>query len=296
MFRTMGRHFKEAFYGIFRHFAMALSSASAVSITLLLVGTVGLISYNINFVTDNIEQSVQIFVKIEPDTADSSINFLEDAIDDIAGVHEIEFSSKEAELDSFISEYGEEYEMYRGASNPLRDAFYVTVADGEALEDIAGQIEDLQFVEKVNYGGENTVTMITTINTIQYAGYGVAIAFSILAIFLINNTIKITIHGRSKEISIMRHVGATNNFIRTPFVIEGIFIGILGSIIPIVSLWVGYFFLYQETGGYFLTEMLAFAPVYPTIYYIVLAILGIGVLVGLLGSFISVTRYLRFKR
>lgn len=296
MFRVIARHFREAFFGIFRHFAMALSSASAVSITLLLIGTVGIISYNIAYMTDNIEQSVQIFVKIEPETSQTSIDFLEEQIKEIDGVNDVTFSSKEEELNSFITEYGEEYEMYRGASNPLRDALYITVVDGEQLSSIADQISEFQFVEKVNYGGENTLTMISTINTIQYAGYGIAFAFCILAIFLINNTIKITIYGRSKEITIMRHVGATNNFIRTPFVIEGIFIGVMGSLFPIIVLWVGYYYLYRESGGFFLTEMLSFAPLRPLMYYLSVIILGIGVLVGLVGSFISVTKYLRFKR
>ena len=118
----------------------------------------------------------------------------------------------------------------------------------------------------------------------------------ILAIFLIANTIKLTIYARSNEIAIMRDVGATNGFIRAPFVVEGMIIGALGAIIPILFTVFGYIFLYDKLGGVLFSEMFKLTPPHPFVLQLSLILLGIGMVVGLIGSFMSVTKYLRWKR
>lgn len=296
MFRNLGRNFREAFFGITRHFAMAVSSASAVSITLILIGVVMLVSANITNITGNIERNVEILVKIDNTAMEVSMEYLEKQIKATEHVVEVRYSSKDAELERFIESYGDNYAVYRGANNPLRNAYYVRVDNGDLLEEVANKIKQFQYVEDTNYGGVNTVTMVKTMNSINSGGFIASLAFSLLAVFLINNTIKITIHGRSQEISIMRHVGATNGYIRRPFVIEGIFIGILGSIFPILLVIFGYRFLYIEMNGYLFTSLLALAPTVPLVFKISGILLGIGVIVGLLGSYFSVTRYLHYKR
>jgi len=296
MFSRINRHFREAFYGIWRHFAMAFSSASAVSITLILIGAVMLISANISHITRNIEQNVEILVKIDKEASESDITRLQSNIEALDEVLKVTFSSKDNELEKFISSYGSSYNVYRGANNPMKNAFYVKVIKGDQLEVVSSKISQMVNVDSTNYGGINTVTMVTTMNSINYAVYVVAGVFSLLAVFLINNTIKITIHSREKEIAIMRHIGATNGFIRTPFVIEGIFIGLLGCIFPVVAVVVGYQYLFTVMDGYLLTKLLVMAPVFPLVNQIAVSLLGVGCVVGLIGSFVSVTRYLRFKR
>ena len=113
---------------------------------------------------------------------------------------------------------------------------------------------------------------------------------------MIQNTIKLTISARKDEITIMRNVGATNSFIRSPFVIEGIIIGVLGAIIPVgLTIW-GYTILYKQTGGFIVSNMFKLVKPNPFIYYVVGILLGLGVVVGLIGSILSVNRYLRWKR
>jgi len=296
MLSSFFRHFREGFLGITRHFAMAFSSASAVSITLVLIGMVLLISANLSHITRNIEQNVEILVKIDNSATEVSIEYLQNEIKKIPGVLTVRFSSKDSELERFIVAYGENYAVYRGANNPMRNALYVKVEKGEMLEEVAVKIRAMQYVEATNYGGVNTVKMVKTMEAINVGVYVAAAVFSLLAVFLISNTIKITIYGRNKEISIMRHVGATNSFIRTPFVIEGVFIGILGCIFPIAIIVFGYRYLYQVMNGHLLIEMLEMAPTWPLAAQISLYLLAIGSFVGLIGSFVSVSRYLKFKR
>ena len=138
--------------------------------------------------------------------------------------------------------------------------------------------------------------LVSVLRTIRYGGLILALALSILAIFLIQNTIKLTILARADEIAIMRNVGATNNFIRSPFVVEGIIIGALGSIVPMVLTYYGYRYLYQFTGGYVITQMFSLIPPDNLIWQVNVALLLIGMIVGLIGSFFSVTKYLRWKR
>ncbi len=296
MFTILFRNLKEAGLGITRNLAMAISAASAVSITLILIGAVSLLSFNLAHMTNHIQQNVEMLVKIDNTATDVSIDYLEEEINKIDGIISITFSSKDEELEKFIDSYGDSYEIYRGANNPMRNAFYVRVENGDLLKDISDEIVDLQYVEDTNYGGLNTVSMINAMNAINSGGLIVAMFFVLLAGFLIYNTIKIAINGRKTEISIMRSVGATNGYIRRPFVFEGMIIGFIGSIIPILLIVFGYRYVYIMMDGYIFTSILSLAPPVPMVFQISLILVTIGMLVGFFGSVVSVTKHLKQGR
>ena len=156
--------------------------------------------------------------------------------------------------------------------------------------------ENNEGIYEVNYGGQSTISIVSAMALIRKVGGVLVLGLSLLAIFLIQNTIKLTITARAREIAIMRNVGATNGFIRSPFLIEGIIIGILGALVPIgLTIW-AYYALYQYTGGVLISNMFHLVQPYPFVIYVSAVLLVIGVLVGLIGSYISVTRYLRWKR
>ena len=135
--------------------------------------------------------------------------------------------------------------------------------------------------------------MVAAMINIRRFGGIFVLALGVLAVFLIQNTIKLTIYARQDEIDIMRNVGATNGFIRAPFVWEGIITGILGAILPILLTIYGYQFAYNLVHGVMFSSMFKMIAPVPYIYYISAVLLGIGILVGLIGSWLSVTRYLR---
>jgi len=172
----------------------------------------------------------------------------------------------------------------------------VEVNDGTQLQNIADQIQQMTGVYKVNFGGQSATKLISALDTIRNGGGILVAALSLLAIFLIQNTIKLTIMARADEIAIMRNVGAKNGFIRAPFVVEGIIIGALGAIVPILLTVYGYIYLYKYTGGVVISNMFTLIPPHPFVLKLSLILLGIGMVVGLIGSFFSVTRYLRWKR
>lgn len=288
------RPIREGFKGVFRHFGMSLSAISAVTVTLIILGVFLLFYDNVNAITSRIEESVQIYVKIDRDAEGQSVQ-QEEQISKIAGISSIEFISKHSEIENWINQ-GLEYSQYVGDNNPLLDAFTVTVDEGADIVKIASQIQNFSWTNEVSYGGEDTVVMIDILNGSRLIGFTFVGSLTLLAVFLISNTIKMSIHSRSTEIGIMRIVGATNGFIRTPFIVEGIIIGLFGSIVPILIVVIGYTRLYNVLDGRLVVEMFRLVEPNLVIYNVSLLIVGIAMLVGVIGSFISVGRFLRWKR
>lgn len=297
----ISRPIKEGFSGVGRHWAMAISSAIAVTITLFIIALFIIFSYNVQNFTKNIESSMEISVMIDYNYEDAS---QEDAIkakiEAINGVKSVTYSDKEQEFQYYIDSFDDEktkeaFEPFRD-DNPMHDAFYVEAKSGDQITEIAQQIQNIEGVSEVNYGGQSTVSMVDTMGAVRKVGSFLVVGLTILAIFLIQNTIKLTISARKDEITIMRNVGATNSFIRSPFVIEGIIIGVMGAIIPVAATGWGYVALYNRAGGILVSNMFKLVRPFPFVYYLGGILLGLGVVVGFIGSVLSVNRYLRWKR
>ncbi len=298
-FRNIPRHFKEARQGIFRNFGMTISSALAVTITLVMIAAFLLVSTNLEAFMNSVEEGVQIHVKVENVVAEDRIPAIKATIESIDGVKNVTYSDKDAELDALIEAYGDDgslFEAYRGEANPLKRAFIVEVDDGMVIDNVTKEIEAIEGIESALYGGASILNMMSAFESVKRGGGMFVLILSALAIFLISNTIKLTIVARSDEIRIMRLVGASNRYIRTPFVLEGVFIGLLGAVVPMLLVYYGYNWVYTYTGGYFFTTL--FSLIEPTNYImrINVTLAGIAVVVGLIGSYISVSKYLWWRR
>ena len=295
--RNLPKHFKTALQNIWRNGVMSFSSIFAVTITLVLIGVIGVLALNIQDMSLNIEEGVRIYVKLDRDIDSTVEQAVGEEIKAIKDVKSVTFFTKDQELDKLIEKQGEDgaqlFESFR-EDNPLGSAYEVEAKDASKLASISKKIRDISGVSTVNYGGESTQDMVKTLQTIQTGGTIFIVALAIVALFMIANTIKITITARQTEISIMRMVGASNWYIRIPFMLEGMLIGLFGSIIPIIVLVYGYGMIYDYTGGMFMSAMLALKAPMPFIrdFSLVLALLGAGV--GLVGSFVSIRRFLKF--
>ena len=186
------RPIREGFKGVFRHFGMSLSAISAVTVTLIILGVFLLFYDNVNAITSRIEESVQIYVKIDRDAEGQSVQ-QEEQISKIAGISSIEFISKHSEIENWINQ-GLEYSQYVGDNNPLLDAFTVTVDEGADIVKIASQIQGFSWTNEVSYGGEDTVVMIDILNGSRLIGFTFVGSLTLLAVFLISNTIKMSIN------------------------------------------------------------------------------------------------------
>lgn len=298
MFNRFFRHIKEGFIGVKRHFAMAISSASAVTITLLLVGVFTVLAANLTYLTKEIEESISLVALIDYDVVDTSqINTMKTSIESMNGVLKVEYRTKDQEFDFYNETYPdmiEFSELYR-EDNPFHDTYIIHLVDGNYLQTIKSNVEHINGITSVEDGGSNTYTLISALQSIRLFGGCFVIALVVLATYLIYNTIKITINSRKNEIWIMRNVGAKNGYIRAPFLVEGIIIGIIGSIIPILVIVFGYQYVYKISGGN-IFGVLTLIPTIPFALYVGLALLVIGIFVGFTGSYISVCKYLRLTR
>lgn len=293
------RLIKEGFLGVFRHFALAFSSMSSMAVTLVLMSIFMMLNQNINQITHQIEQNVSLYVQIDDETKEDEIEDLENDIKNISGVSEVMFSSKHDELEFFIENRGEEGEelfgAFRGDDNPFLDTFIINLRSGSDIKNVADKISEKEEIYSVSYGGEATQTLLDIMENIRNVGFIFVVILGGVAVFLIANTIGATINSRNEEISIMRTVGATNWYIRLPFVIEGIIIGLIGSMIPVALTIFGYTKLY-ESQSLNLDSMFKLIEPTPMVYELSLIILVAGAGIGAIGSLISVSRRLRWTR
>lgn len=295
----INRPIKEGFRGVGRHWSTTVSSALAVTFTLTIISIFLIMMFNIQNFTRNIETSLDIYAGVDYDY-ESQEDSLKEKIEAIDGVKSVTFSSKDEEFDYYIDSFSDQetkdaFEPFRD-DNPMHDAFYVETETGDDIETVANALNNIEGIVDVSYGGQSTINLVSALNTVRLVGLIIVLVLSFVAVFSIQNTIKLAIYARSDEITIMRNVGATNGFIRSPFVMEGAIIGVLGAMIPIgVSIW-GYYYLYNWTGGTVISNMFKLLNPMPYIFYLAGILLAIGILVGLIGSYVSVTKYLKVKR
>ena len=189
-------------------------------------------------------------------------------------------------FNSVMSSWGE-------SENPLDDTFQIRVKNDEKISKTAEKIKSIKNIEKVSYGEGMVDSMISIFKLIKNVLIVIVVGLVVVTAFLIVNTIKITIFSRQEEIEIKRLVGASNFSIKQPFVIEGLIIGLLGSIAPIIVTIYGYSYLYEKTGGVIFSQFIRLVKPFPFSLYVSLILLAIGVLVGMYGSNKAVRKYLK---
>ncbi|MBS2970622.1 permease-like cell division protein FtsX [Metabacillus sp. KIGAM252] len=295
MIKTLGRHFRESLKSLGRNAWMSFASVSAVAVTLILVGTFLVIMMNLNHFANNIENDVVIKVLVDETASKEEQSKLETNIKGIPDIASVEFSSKEKELDKIQQGFGEQGEAMelRDQNNPLRDVFVIRAKEPQDTAKIANQIEKFDSAYKVNYGKEEVKKLFNGINIARNIGIALIIGLIFTAMFLISNTIKITIFARRREIEIMKLVGATNWFIRWPFFMEGLMLGTFGAIIPIVILIFAYNSLYTWAAPQVADSYAQLLPFNPFVWQVSVILLLIGALIGVWGSLMSIRKFLR---
>lgn len=254
------------------------------------------IALNVNKITVNIENSLTIYVKVDRAATEEQSKAIEPQLKALKGVKSVKFSSKDQELNKLIASQDKNnkklFENYRN-DNPLGDAYTVEVKNVKNLDSVAKKIEHIQYVNEVTYGGSSTNKLVKILENIRNGGAIFVVALVVVVLFMIANTIKMAITARSTEIAIMRMVGASNWYIRIPFMLEGAFIGLFGAIIPIIALRYGYTFAYEQLTQMMGAGLVAFVSPFPFVYKLsgILLLLGAGV--GLIGAFFSVRKFLK---
>lgn len=288
---------KYAGVGLKRHFWLSFSALAATVVTLFLIGILTISGLHIDLFSNQVEDNLGIHVVLDAQVeSQEEIERIEERLKALPGVDFVEFSSKEEELEKMIQEKGEAFSMYRGKDNPLSHAFLVYVKDSKDIQKIAKEIQKVQGVEDIAYGGNSTISFVDMLYKLRKIGYIAMALLVILSLYLIYNTIRTMIASRADEIIIMRQVGATNSFIKRPFEWEGIILGLIGALIPFGFLWAGYRQLYEMLQGKLFALTLKLMPVQSMTMYLGIVLIVCGIGIGWFASFIATSKFIKEKR
>ena len=286
----------EGFSNVFKNKKSTGASLMIMCATMIIFGIFLILGENINHFVDEVksEQGFQVFLKT--DATEAQIQEVGDKIRALDGVSTAEFKGKDYAMNFMKEKFGDKAELLDGYDNDFFSTSYiVTLTDLRQSKDIQNEILQFENVKKITSSDETVTTLLNVANGIKIVTGIILILLVIISIFIISNTIKLTVHARRKEISIMKYVGATNNFIRWPFIVEGMIIGILASLISIVIVGGAYSILAEQAvNSTFMTKiglsLLGFTDMISSII-VVYMLLGIGI--GALGSVISMRKYLK---
>lgn len=297
-FRIIGRSIRDAFKSVKRNFSLSIASITCVIITLIIVGVALIITFNINDFTKKLKKDLSIVVFVSNEADNFDITSLETQIKGIDNVDPdfVTYQSK-AEIKEDMMKNNETFKNimsdWDDNENPLQNTYIVKVIDANKIGETATAIKNLAKVTRVSYGEGMVEQLLMAFNGVQKFSFIAVIALVVVTTFLIINTIKLTIFSRKREISIMRLVGASNISIKLPFVFEGMLIGIIGSILPIILVIYGYYSLFDIMNGKLLTDIFTLVPPSEIVFKIGAFILLIGAVVGMLGSSSAVKKYLK---
>ena len=286
----------EGFSNVFKNKKSTGASLMIMCATMIIFGIFLMLGENINHFVDDIksEQGFQVF--LAKDATDSQIQEVGDKIRALNGVSTAEFKGKEYAMNFMKEKFGDKAELLDGYDYDFFSTSYiVTLTDLRLSKNIQNEILQFENVKKITSSDETVTTLLNVANGIKIITGVILILLIIISIFIISNTIKLTVHARRKEISIMKYVGATNSFIRWPFIVEGMIIGILASLISIVIIGGAYSILAEQAvNSTFMIKiglsLLSFKDMISSII-VVYMLLGIGI--GALGSVISMRKYLK---
>lgn len=297
LIRSIKRYFRDAAKSVVRNFSLSLASISCITITLIVVAVSMIISNNVDNASEEIMTSTTVVIWIEKTATKEDIDNLKKEINNTGNVSSLEFKSKQEfaqELKEQEDKFAPTVDSWTDETNPLMDSYKLKVKDIEIIKDTVKQIEKIDCVNSVDYGKTIVDQVVTVFKAIEKFCIGTVIALVLVTAFLITNTIKIAIYSRKTEIEIMRLVGASNIAIKVPFIIEGMFIGLIGSIIPVLVTIFGYSKLYDYFGGkIFNSSFATLIEPFPFTIELSLLIVLLGILVGMYGSGKAVKKHLK---
>lgn len=285
--------FSDAFKSLTRNKTITITSIITVTATLFIFGVFVMVAKTVNTGVNIVEDKVEIKVFLDDEVKSEDKELILGTINKVDGVQEIKYETKKQALDAYREQLGEDNTLLSGftdESNPFPNSYIVSVDKPEAVLSIEDEVKDLSGVEDIVNETEAVKTIVKISNLIEKIGLGIFVLLAIVSLFLVSNTIKLTVYSRRREIGIMKFVGATDWFIRLPFIIEGIFMGIIGAVLSIGVLYSSYRFVYLG-----ISQNLNFVGFENPMY--ILNVLSwqfiiAGIVIGAGGSFIALRRFL----
>jgi cell division transport system permease protein len=289
---TITYYFREAFQSVLRNSWLSLASIGVVAVSLLILGSSLLLVLNANNIAANLESSVEITLFLKDGTSSDQIEDLQDSIKARPEVAEVKFISKTQALEEMKQNFGDNQDILAGLEekNPLPDALRIKTYSVEQVEPLALQLESVEEVDQVRYGQGVVEKLLALSKWVRTAGLVTMCLLGLAAVFLIATTIRLSVFARRKEIGIMKMLGATNWFVRFPFLLEGMFLGLTGSVLAVVAVYFGYLSLIAR-----IEMSLPFFQLVSdrnVLVPLIEALMGLGLGIGMAGSMISLRKFL----
>lgn len=290
---TVEYFIREVIHSLRRNNWMSVASIGTVAVSLFIFGMFLMLVMNMNKMVDAMESQVQIMVYLEDDFSRDDARDLEVDLKKMQGVEKVTFVPKEEAMEKFKERLGDQKTLLDALdeTNPLPDSFEVMVLQPEMVKTAAENIEKFEGVDSAKYGQDVMEHLFDITRLIRIFGFALMMVLALATLFIISNTIRLTVFARRKEIAIMKYVGATDWFIRWPFVLEGIVMGFLGSLIASVVLRLTYSGITAK-----IYDTLAFFPLIPEepfLNYVTMIVVIGGMIMGAIGSTVSIKRFLK---
>lgn len=292
-FSTKEYFVRETYKSVRRNGFMSVASVSTVAVALLVLGMFLLLFLNTNNMAKYLESQVQISVYMQDSANYDDLNKAKDTLTKMPGVVKVTYVDKQQALKRFEERLGDQKQLLNslGKDNPFPNSFDVQVDKPERIKEVTPKIQQIPKIETAKFGQEILENLFQLTRILRFGGIVLVVFLAMATLFIISNTIRLTVFARRKEVSIMKYVGATDSFIRWPFLLEGMSLGFIGAILASVILAIIYTSMVDR-----IHSTLAFMPILspsPLLWWVTLGLLVAGTAIGAVGSFISLRKFLR---
>ena len=289
---NIGYLLKEGFRGIFLHGFMSFAAVCVTIACLVIVGSFTVLAYNLDVMVEDLNQTSEILVYVDADLPDAEARSIGTQINLMDNVLQATFVSREEALEDFIADHDGDSAFSGVQASDLRHRYIVTLEDNLLMKQTDEQLKQLPGVAKTNAAYELAEGFSTIQNVLHIVSYAVIAVLLVVSLLIISNTVKLAMYDRKDEIAIMKMVGATNGFIRLPFVVEGFTLGMIGAVLAFGLEWVGYDALVQRVSGVDSLQLFSFVPFQELLMPMVVVFTAAGMFVGIVGSWTSIRKFM----
>ena len=289
---NLGYLIKEGFHGIFLHGFMSFAAICVTIACLLIVGSFSILAYNLDVMVDKLNQTSEIMVYVDSNLSDAEARSVGTRINQLDNVQKSVFVSREEALSNFVNDHNNNAAFNGVQSQDLRHRYVVTLEDNTLMKQTDSQLQQIPGVAKTNAAYELAEGFSTIQDVLHIVSIAVIAVLLVVSLLIISNTVKLAMYDRKDEIAIMKMVGATNGFIRLPFVVEGFTLGMMGAILAFGLEWMGYDALIQKVASVDALQLFHFVPFQELLLPMVAVFCAAGMFVGIVGSWTSIRKFM----
>jgi len=285
--------FKEGIRSIFLHGLMSFASVCVTVACLIIVGSFSILMYNLNIMVEDLNSTNEVLCYVDAELSDAEAKSVGTKINMIENIQQAEFIPREQALEDFIAEHGEEGSRFQGVDpTDLRHRFKVVLEDNTKMEETVSVLEQIPGVVYIDAEYELAEGFSTISQVLHFISFGIIAVLLVVSLLIISNTVKLSVYDRRDEIAIMKMVGATNGFIKMPFVVEGFFLGNIGALLAFGLEWVLYDSMVIKIGEVDALGLFNFVPFVDLLVPMIVTFSAAGLFVGIFGSAASIRKFL----